>query len=445
VDEPILISGSEIVTVSELTRAVRENLESHFPPLWVSGEISNFTRASSGHWYFSLKDSSAQVRCVMFRHRNQYLDWLPENGMQAEVFGQVSLYEPRGDFQLNAESLRRAGLGKLFEAFARLKEKLGKEGLFEEGHKKSLPGFPAAIGIITSPAAAALRDVLTTLRRRMPSIPVILYPTAVQGEGAAAQIAGMIKTAAARRECDVLILCRGGGSMEDLWAFNEEQVAWAIYASPIPIVCGVGHEVDFTISDFVADVRAPTPTAAAEMASPNRTELLEQLADTSVRLLRLARNALEVRMQQLDYLSRRLQHPDQRLRQYLEHVQHLRIRFMGATERLVMEYLWSMNQLAHRLRAARPDVKELRARCRELTRRLKLGMRLRLESLRSELKRLKANLTHLNPQSVLHRGFSIAEHAEGGIIRDSHNVQVGDSLKVTFARGWAQAEVKRKN
>ena len=266
------IAGGPL-TVTQFNAIARQQIERNLPLLWIAGEISNFTRAPSGHCYFSLKDERAQVRCVMFRSRLQNLEFAPGNGMQVEVRAVPTLYEARGEFQLGVENMRKAGLGALFEKFARLKTKLEAEGIFASERKRPVPRFPRRIGVITSPAAAALRDVLTTLRRRMPSIPVIIYPTLVQGDSARTQIAAAIAIAGARAECDVLILCRGGGSIEDLWAFNEESVARAMVASPIPIVSGVGHETDFTIADFVADARAPTPTGAAELVSPNRVEL----------------------------------------------------------------------------------------------------------------------------------------------------------------------------
>ncbi|MFB3080433.1 MAG: exodeoxyribonuclease VII large subunit, partial [Nitrosomonadaceae bacterium] len=239
-----------ILSVSELNHSAKDLLEHAFPLLWVSGEISNLKRYDSGHWYFSLKDANAQVRCVIFSHKNKYLDWQPEDGMQVEVRALVTLYKTRGDFQLNVDTIRLAGRGALFKAFEQLKTKLEKEGLFDPACKKPLPSFPKQIGIVTSYTGAALRDVLSTLQRRMPSIPVIIYPTLVQGDSAATKIAGAIQTATKRSECDVLILCRGGGDIEDLWAFNEEVVARTIASCPIPIICGVGHETDFTIADF---------------------------------------------------------------------------------------------------------------------------------------------------------------------------------------------------
>ena len=269
-----------IISVSELNRLARDVLEQSFPLFWVSGEISNFTRAASGHWYFSLKDESAQVSCVMFRGRNSYLDWSPKEGDKVEARALVTLYEARGSFQLTIEFLQRAGAGALFEAFEKLKTKLQQEGLFDAAFKQAIPAHPKQIGIVTSSDAAALHDVLTTLRRRMPNIPVVIYPTPVQGKGASTQIANAINSAHQRNECDVLIICRGGGSMEDLWQFNEEIVARAIANCKIPTISGVGHETDFTICDFVADVRAPTPTAAAELASPSRESLRNSRIDS---------------------------------------------------------------------------------------------------------------------------------------------------------------------
>lgn len=436
--------GAEVLSVSELNRRSREILEQGFPLLWVSGEISNFTQAASGHWYFSLKDGKAQVRCAMFRHKSQYLGWAPANGMQLEVRAQVTLYEARGEFQLNVEDMRRAGLGALYEAFEKLKARLEKEGLFAAARKKALPAFPGRIGIITSPAAAALRDVLTTLRRRMPSIPVIIYPAPVQGAGAGAMIAAAIETAGRRAECDVLILCRGGGSIEDLWAFNEEAVARAVFASPIPVVCGVGHETDFTIADFAADRRAPTPTAAAEMASPNRSELLHRLGLLHARLSRHLLRSLEQRMQQLDYLSRRLIHPARGLQNRQQHLQHLGQRMRNSAAYQLESRRWQLRQLSQRLAFVKPDMQAREAHRLELALRLKRALQRYFGNFEETLKRLNLHLAHLSPQSVLERGYSIVETEDGGIVKDSAGISVGDALKITFARGRAGAQVTNK-
>ncbi|GAO35679.1 exodeoxyribonuclease VII large subunit [Sulfuricella sp. T08] len=441
---PALTDGSPVVSVSELNRRAKQLLERNFPLMWVSGEVSNFIAAASGHWYFSLKDGNAQVRCAMFRHKSQYLDWQPRNGDQIEVRALVTLYEPRGEYQLNVENIRRAGLGALYEAFGKLKARLEQEGLFDEACKKPLPAFPRQIGIVTSPAAAALRDVLTTLRRRMPSIPVILYPTPVQGEGSAAKIAEAIRTAASRAECDVLIVCRGGGNIEDLWAFNEEVVARAIHACPIPVVSGVGHETDFTISDFVADRRAPTPTSAAEQASPYRADLQHRIEAMHGRLNHHLRQKLEQRMQQVDYLSRRLVHPGERLNARLTHLTHLNQRLNNNAGHALAECEWHLQKLAHRLTAAKPDITAHEARQRDLARRLQLSLSHRMQEYQTGLQRLQANLVHLNPQSVLERGFSMVRSADGKIVYDSKEIALDEALSITFARGSAEVRVTRK-
>ena len=272
-----LATPAPVIPVSLLNRMARERLESAFPLCWVAGEISNLTYAASGHVYFTLKDAQAQVRCVMYRNRAQLLGWRLANGQRIEARVLVTLYEARGDFQLNVENARQAGTGNLYEEFLRRKARLDAEGLFAPEHKRDLPAFPRRIGLITSPQAAALRDVLTTLRRRAPQVGVVLYPTPVQGAGAAREIVAALRMAGERKECDLLILCRGGGSLEDLWEFNDEALARAIRACPLPVISGVGHETDFTLADFAADCRAPTPTAAAELAAPARDTLLDTL------------------------------------------------------------------------------------------------------------------------------------------------------------------------
>ena len=334
-----------IVTVTELNRRVRERIESGLPLMWVAGEISNFMLAASGHCYFSLKDANAQVRCVFFRHKSALIDWKPENGMQVEVRALPSLYEARGEFQLGVETMRRSGLGALFEAFERLKRKLEGEGLFEASRRRPVPQFPARIGVVTSPKAAALRDVLTTLRRRMPDIPVVIYPAPVQGEGAADKIAQAIRAASARAEVDVLLVCRGGGSMEDLWSFNEEVVARAIVDCAMPVVSGVGHETDFTIADFVADARAPTPTAAAELVSPNRLDLVNRLRALAARLGRDVERSLGARTQHLDHLGKRLQHPGERIDGEARHVSHLASRLRAAATNRVGTAQWAVSDV----------------------------------------------------------------------------------------------------
>jgi exodeoxyribonuclease VII large subunit len=391
-------SSTRILSVSDLNRMAREVLAQSFPLFWISGEISNLTRAASGHWYFSLKDQSAQVRCVMFRGRNSYLDWTPKEGDKVEARAVVTLYEARGDFQLTVEFLQRAGLGALFEAFEKLKAKLQAQGLFDQAFKQSLPSHPKQIGIVTSPNAAALHDVLTTLKRRMPSISIVIYPTPVQGKGASNHIANAIHLASERAECDVLIICRGGGSMEDLWQFNEEVVAHAIVNCKIPIVSGVGHETDFTICDFVADVRAATPTAAAELVSPSRTMLLAQLHQVSTQLNRSLKNLLNQKQQALDYLAKRLISPTQQVDYQKQQLSQIKYR-------------------------------------------LNMAIQKHLQNNRKTLHQLNQNLQHLNPNAVLTRGYAFAENSQGQIINNANQLSANDQIKLTFGIGSADVKV----
>ncbi|HYN12647.1 MAG TPA: exodeoxyribonuclease VII large subunit [Burkholderiales bacterium] len=398
---PAAAPGAEVVTVSELLRSVRDTLEKRFPLMWVRGELSNLSRAPSGHCYFTLKDGAAQVDCVMFRSRVAALDAELRDGAQVEVRALATLYEPRGRFQLTVETVRRAGLGPLYERFLRLKEKLQHDGVFDPALKRPLPEFPRCIGILTSLRAAALRDVLTTLSRRNAAIPVIVYPVPVQGEGAAARIAAMLRAASERNECDVLLLVRGGGSIEDLWQFNEEAMARAIRASRIPVVVGVGHETDFTIADFAADCRAPTPTAAAELASPARAELLARLAECTRCVAREMRRRLGYAAQAVDGCARRLVHPAARLRAHQQLVTQLlaRLAFAGI----------------HSVR-----------------------------SCESKLQRLQATLAGLDPTAVLERGYSITYGASGEVLRDAAGVREGERLSTRLARGRVESEVKGK-
>jgi exodeoxyribonuclease VII large subunit len=413
-----------VLTVTELNRRSRALLESEFELLWVGGELSNVTLAGSGHLYFTLKDPAAQVRCAMFRGRAQHLDWKPESGERVEVRARVTLYEARGDFQLVVEQMRRGGLGALFEAYEKLKARLSAEGLFDAERKRALPQFPRAIGVVTSPAAAALRDVLTTLKRRAPMVPVILYPTQVQGAGAAPLIAQAIAAAGRRNEVDVLIVCRGGGSLEDLWPFNEEVVARAIAACPIPVVSGVGHETDFSIADFVADLRAPTPTAAATAASPDREALAAHLAKTRMQLAREMRRGLEQRMQLVDALARHLVTPAERLKRMVEALAALRSR------------------LARALQPALRDRGTTVASARErLHSRLELAMRDR----RSRVAAAAAALSHLDPGQVLARGYAIVRAADGSVVRSSAQIEVDDAIDLRFATGAAAARITGKS
>ncbi len=418
---------ARVFRVGELNLAIKQLLESNIPLLWVRGEISNLTKAASGHFYFSLKDDQAQVRCVMFRHKNQLLSQMLiepiNNGQQVEVLAVATLYEQRGEFQLTVEQMRPAGLGILYERFERLKQLLQSEGLFAAGRKRLLPAFPKRIGIITSLQAAALRDVLTTLRLRMPSIPVLLYPTPVQGTGSAEKIAAAIQIANRRGECDVLILCRGGGSIEDLWAFNEEVVARAIAASAIPIVSGVGHETDFTIADFVADERAPTPTAAAQRVAPDRHALFRGIQDQGQHLQRAQRNRLQNSMQAMDYLQRRLVHPAQQLQRQTQQLNQLQQRIQRAFAYRRQHQHGQWQSLAQRF------IKAVRA-----------GQAQRL----SRVDSVAQHLIMLDPKQVLARGYSMVQAASGAVVSDAGQLAVGEALRITFAQGWAQTEVKER-
>jgi exodeoxyribonuclease VII large subunit len=432
-----------VISVAELNRLARTAIERGVPLLWVAGEISNFKRYDSGHCYFTLKDEAAQVDAVMFRQKAQHLDWAPENGMQVEVRATATVYEARGKFQLVVDAMRRAGLGALYAAFEKLKAKLEKEGLFDAAIKRELPPFPRSVGVVTSPQAAALRDVITALRRRMPGIGVIIYPTPVQGEGAGAKIAEAIALAGARAECDVLIVCRGGGSIEDLWAFNEEVVARAIRACPLPVVSGVGHETDFTIADFAADMRAPTPTAAAELVSPDGVKLKRDVLLLGQQFSRVFARGIEDRMQRLDYLSRRLTHPGERIRNQVIHLQHLASRLRGEWRRGTEEQSWALRDAAQRLHAAAPDTALLVQQQQELARRLHGAARERMTAAAERVSGIRSHLLHLNPQRVLERGYSITETVDGAIIRDSAQLSEEQELKVTLAKGWAGVRVKR--
>ena len=398
--DAVAASGGS-VTVSQLLRSVRDTLERRFPLMWVRGELSNLSRAPSGHCYFTLKDDAAQVDCVMFRSRLAAVEGELRNGARVEVRALASLYEPRGRFQLTVEAVRMAGLGPLYERFLRLKGRLEQEGLFASAAKRPLPPYPRAIGVVTSLAAAALRDVLSTLERRNPAIPVIVYPAPVQGEGAAARLAAMLARAGARRECDVLLLVRGGGSLEDLWQFNEEALARAIRACPIPVVVGVGHETDYTIADFAADHRAPTPTAAAEIASPARAELRARVADCARCLAREMRRRLQYSSQALDTCARRLVHPAERLRAHGQLVAQL-------SARLGFAFLQSVRTCEARLA------------------------------------RLQAALAGLDPVAVLGRGYSITYTAAGEVLRDAVRVTPGERLRTALASGEVVSEVLKR-
>ncbi len=430
-----------VLTVSALNQAVARTLERNFPLAWVSGEISNFTRASSGHWYFTLKDEGAQVRAVMFRGRAQYAGFNPREGDKVEVRALVTLYAPRGDYQLNVEAIRRAGVGNLYEAFLQLKEKLNAEGLFDPLRKRPLALFARTIGIVTSPQAAALRDILTTLRRRAPHVRVILYPTPVQGEGAAQKIAQAIIIASTRAECDVLLVCRGGGSIEDLWSFNEEVVARAIVTCSMPVISGVGHETDFTIADFAADLRAPTPTAAAEMAAAPRADWLAILETHADDLSRTLRRQLADSAQTLDWLSRRLVSPS-------AYIVHERLKLRGLQTRLAHVTRTPLNQarfalsyLQAKLSAQLPITTTIRMHLADEARRMTSRMRTLTVQRRQRLESLAAQLELLNPQRTLERGYAMVLDSKGRILRTPKELRPREMMTVRLAEGSAEVGI----
>jgi exodeoxyribonuclease VII large subunit len=433
---------NRVFQVAELNHTIKQLLENNVPLLWVRGEISNLVKAASGHFYFSLKDDHAQVRCVMFRHKNQLLREPIANGQLVEVLAVATLYEQRGDFQLTVEQMRPAGLGILYERFERLKRLLQSEGLFEAERKRPLPSYPGRIGIVTSPQAAALRDVLTTLKQRMPGVPVVLYPAPVQGTGSAEKIAQAIALVNQRRECDVLIVCRGGGSIEDLWAFNEEVVARAIAASEIPVVSGVGHETDFTIADFVADERAPTPTAAAQRVVPDRYALLRGLGDMAQHLQRAQRNRLNNAMQAVDYLQRRLVHPAQQLERQSRQLGQLQQRLQRAFAYRKQHQHWQWQSLAQRLSSASGDFTRQHDRLAHLAQRLGSAMRAGQAQRQVRADNAAQHLILLDPTKVLARGYSMVQDAGGNVVSDAGKLSVGAELRITFAQGWVQTEVR---
>ena len=426
-----------VLTVSALNQAVGRMLERSFPLSWISGEISNFTRAASGHWYFTLKDSAAQVRAVMFCGRAQYADFMPREGDRVEVRALVTLYAPRGDYQLNVEAIRRAGIGNLYEAFLQLKARLTEEGLFDPARKRSIPLFARTVGIVTSLQAAALRDVLTTLRRRAPHVTVVLYPAPVQGEGSAQKIAQAIATASLRAECDVLLVCRGGGSMEDLWSFNHEVVARAIAGCTMPVISGVGHETDFTIADFAADLRAPTPTAAAEMAAAPRADWLASLEGTAQEMRRVMRRRLSDASQSLDWLSHRLVSPATYAAHQRLKLNGMQLRLAHATRTPLNMARFAVRQLETRLQGQLPDLATERRRMQEQGRRLHARVSVEQRQRRQALLALASQLELLNPQRTLERGYAIVTDGGGAVIRSPAGLKPHEKLTMTLAAGSA--------
>ena len=431
-------SDKEILSISELTSRVREILEDNFPHVWIEGEISNLAQPSSGHIYFSLKDQGAQVRCAMFRGQKRHLNFSPENGTQVLAKARVSLYEARGDFQLIVESMEAAGEGALRREFERLKKQLATEGLFDEENKLAVPSLPQTIGVITSPTGAAIRDILSVLKRRFALTPVKIFPVAVQGKEAASDIASMINYASKQSQCDVLILSRGGGSLEDLWSFNEEIVARAIADCTIPIVTGVGHETDFTIADFVADHRAATPSAAAEYVSPDSEDWAQTFKGFESRLSYLINNLVKQYEQTLKHLEKRLQHPGRRLQTQAQRVDELEQRLVNTINTKTRHSHALLSTLIAKLYKNTPSNKLdiIKSRHSSLTHRLGLAMSQYLKSKQQVLANSSRALDAISPLATLARGYSISKKSpEQTLIKSYRDVSLGDKIETQLKEG----------
>jgi exodeoxyribonuclease VII large subunit len=447
-DNPSL--SKDIYTVSRLNSEVRAVLEGSFPLLWVEGEISNLARPASGHIYFSLKDPQAQVRCAMFRMKRQRLRFQPENGMQVLIRARVGLYEGRGEFQLVAEHMEPAGEGALRQAFEALKQRLNSEGLFDTRHKQPLPTLPRQIGVITSPSGAAIQDIISVLRRRFPAIPLLIYPVSVQGADAAGEIVAALESARKRQECDLLILTRGGGALEDLMAFNDETVARAIHCCEIPLISAVGHEIDFTIADFVADRRAPTPSAAAEMASPDKEELSQRLLQRQQRLVLQLEQKTRQLNNRLNSLSHRLErcHPAALIEQKVHHLDRLESALVRALKTHTQHWTGELNHLSARLQNRTPthQLRQLQQQCSTLCSRLQQSLESQIKGKRQQLALAAGRLHSLSPLATLERGYSITRlQANGKIIHQASEVAEGDQIETLLATGRLISVVTRSN
>ena len=435
----------DIYTISRLNREVRALLEGSLPLIWIEGEISNLTRHASGHWYFSLKDEIAQVRCAMFRNRNMNVGFKPANGMQVLIRARISLYEARGEFQIIAEHMEEAGDGALRRAYEILKQRLHSEGLFNPEHKQSLPALPRCVGIITSPTGAAIHDILSTLQRRSPLLPVIIYPVLVQGTHSAAQIAAMIRTVDLRNECDVLIIARGGGSLEDLWSFNDEQVARAIHACSIPVVTGIGHEVDFTIADFVADQRAPTPTAAAELISPNQIEIFTRLQQIRTRLVQYLQTRLTQSQRQVEWLTQRSPQPRRQLQNWMQRVDEIQLRQQTVMRFTLRQHTSHLQQFIQRLHSVSPKqmLVQHQQRLGYQTERLRRGITQQLAYQQQRLINLAHALDTISPLATLQRGYAIATRTDNNrLILDATKIQQNTLVDIRLARGKLHCRVE---
>ena len=438
----------DIYSITRLNREVRAVLEDSFPPsLWVRGEISNLARPGSGHIYFSLKDKHSQVRCAMFRSANRHLRSPVENGQEILARAGVSLYEGRGEFQLIVEHMEPAGAGALQQAFEKLKQKLHEEGLFSEDHKQPLPAYPGTIGVVTSPTGAAVKDIIQVLGRRYLIAGVIVYPVPVQGEGAAQQIAETIDEANRRGECDVLILARGGGSLEDLWSFNEEVVARAIYRSTIPVVSGVGHEIDFTIADFVADQRAPTPSAAAELVSPDSAALLSRFNTLYSQLNLRINDLLNAHLRNITQLAKRLPRPTYLLQNMAQRMDDLAIRLRLALDNGIALRKARVNRFDDALRGRNPlqQLAAYRTKCFELDKQMNNQVNQRLHTWKQHLLFLSRALYTVSPLATLERGYAIVTVEDENIVRRADQLRKNAKTTTKFAKGSVRSTVNRIN
>jgi exodeoxyribonuclease VII large subunit len=441
------MQNHDIYTVSRLNSEVRLTLELQFQTLWLQGEISNFVAAASGHWYFSLKDSAAQVKCAMFKQANRNSSFRPQNGQQVLIRARISVYEPRGEYQLLAEFIESAGAGLLKQQFEQLKAKLAAEGLFDPAIKTPLPAQVQRVGVITSPTGAAIRDIVTVLNRRAPGIEVIVYPSQVQGDTAATQLKTMLSTAIRRNEVDVLIIGRGGGSLEDLWCFNDEQLCRAVAACPIPIVSAVGHEIDFSLTDFVADVRAPTPSAAAELVSPDQSHLLERISRLRSALIQAQRARMRQVAPKLINLSQRLLalHPKRRLQQQQQRLDELQLRLSAGIKRKIIATQQQQQYLDKSLRHLSPakTINQQKIQLAELERRISKAQQQRVVQSKQQLAQLSAQLNTVSPLATLARGYSIAFDDKQQVITSAAQLKAGDKVAVKLAEGGFDAQVTK--
>lgn len=439
-------SNRTILSVTDLNSEVNQLLNRGFPLLWVEGEISNLVRPTSGHLYFTLKDSKAQIKSAMFRNRNMKLSIKPENGMKVLVRGRVALYEPRGDYQLIAEHMEDAGVGQLQKQFELLKQKLSSAGLFDQQYKKELPEYPKRIGIITSPTGAALRDILNILQRRSPQTPVLIYPVAVQGAASKNEIETAIRRADTEKKCDVILLARGGGSIEDLWSFNEENVAKAIYNAQTPIVSGIGHEIDFTIADFVSDLRAPTPSAAAELVTTDRVQLLTESIQTRLWLIQTINRSITKRTQDLDWLTSRLllQKPANKIQQQSQRLDELEGRLQIQLQKFLDNKQIQLNSLSSRLQSNLPQrkVAEQKQLFTQLNVRLKRNIQISVDNKNSHFKLQLAKLDAVSPLKTLDRGFSIIKDKESKkLITSVSDAETNQSVIIKLKDGELNAKI----